>query len=220
MPQRLLTVKGMGSVTAKPDLVIIRMSLSTRGKDYPKTMNAATKEVEALRVALCGIGYEREALKTADFGISTEYENKRQAGGEYSRCFVGYKCTHALKLELDFDMKRVGETLAAVSACGVKPELQIDFSVKGKIAVNAALLESAIANAKEKAAILARSAGVTLGAIQSIDYSWGELRLYSNTRPRFDGLEEMVVMSDAAMMDIEPEDINVGDSVTVAWLIE
>ena len=217
---RLLTVKGIGRATTKPDMVIVGINLTVTTPEYPQTMDAATKDIEALRVALCGIGYEREALKTTDFNISTEYENKRQPSGEYFRRFMGYKCTHALKLEIDFDMKQLGETLAAVSACGVKPELQISFSVKDKSAVNTALLESAITNAKDKAAILAKAGGVKLGSIQHIDYSWGELRLYSHTRPHFDGLEEMTVMSEAAMIDIEPEDITVDDSVTVVWAIE
>ena len=215
MNQRLLIVKGMGNVTAKPDMVIIRMDLTNQQRDYTQTMEAAGKNIESMRQALISLGYKRDTLKTTDFKISTEYENIRHSNGDYTRQFMGYKCTHELKLEIDFDMKRLGEALAAVSSCGANPALRINFSVKDKTTVSAALLESAISNAKDKAAILARSAGVTLGAIQRIDYNWGELRLYSSTRPHFDNSMEM-----SCAIDIEPDDIDVDDTVTVVWAIE
>ena len=113
-------------------------------------------------------------------------------------------------------MKRLGETLSAISSCGAMPELQIAFSVKDKNAVSAELLENAIVNAKEKAEILAKAAGVQLGSIQSIDYSWGELRLLSKTRYN----DMMLCEASAAPMEIEPDDIDVSDTVTIVWAIE
>lgn len=53
--------------------------------------------------------------------------------------------------------------------------------MKDKEAVDAALLDSACANAKAKAEILTKASGVTLGELVSIDYNWGELHLYSPT---------------------------------------
>jgi uncharacterized protein YggE len=216
MNERILTVKGIGNVAAKPDLVVITMNLTVTMPEYAQTMECAAKEIEAMRQALISIGYEQAALKTTDFNISTEYESYKDSNGNYQRRFVGYKCSHALKLEFEFDMKRLGETLTAISTCGVTPEFQIAFSVKDKNAVSAALLESAISNAKEKAAIISKTAGVTLGAIQGIDYSWGELRLFSETR-----FSDAICCSiEAAPIDIEPDDIDVNDSVTVVWAIE
>ena len=66
-------------------------------------------------------------------------------------------------------------------------------------------------NAVSKAGILAKAAGMKLGEILSIDYSWGKLNVDSQTRYTC----EVTVMS--ANMDIEPEDVETNDAVTVVW---
>jgi len=212
---RFITVKGIGSITAQPDLTTITMKLETKTMDYEQTMQRATSEIELVRQALISIGHERQALKTIDFNVNTDYDSQRDAEGNFIRRFTGYKCSHALKLEMDFNMKRLGETLDAISASGASPEFQIAFSVKDKAAVSAELLESAIANAKDKAAILAKAANVQLGDIQRIDYSWGELKLFTDTKYN----DMMLSEASASYMDIEPDDIDATDTVTVVWSI-
>jgi len=135
---RFITVKGIGSITAQPDLTTITMKLETKTMDYEQTMQRATSEIELVRQALISIGHERQALKTIDFNVNTDYDSQRDAEGNFIRRFTGYKCSHALKLEMDFNMKRLGETLDAISASGASPEFQIAFSVKDKAAVSIA----------------------------------------------------------------------------------
>ena len=73
-------------------------------------------------------------------------------------------------------------------------------------------------DAKSKASVLARAAEVTLGEIQSIDYSFGELAL--EARP----VGRLMTAKNAAdsagyTLDIEPDDLFVTDTVTVVWEI-
>lgn len=84
------------------------------------------------------------------------------------------------------------------------------------------LLKNAIQDSKEKANVLAGAAGVTLGDISLIDYSWGEMEFIS--RPMESVFEEQILCckseeSGAYDVDIEPDDINVSDTVTVVWKI-
>lgn len=85
--------------------------------------------------------------------------------------------------------------------------------------VNAALLENACVNAKAKAGILAKASGVTLGDLISIDYNWGELHLFSQTQ--YDMEDDCMRMASAAptSIEIEPDDIDISDSVTFVWEI-
>ncbi len=217
MNERTLTVKGIGNVKAAPDLVIITMNLTTTTPDYTKTTECAALDIEAIRKAIVSAGHDKQALKTTDFNIKTEYESVKDAAGNWKQKFKGYSCIHHLKLEFDLDMKRLGETILAISKSGANPEFEINFSIKDKAAVQAELLEKAVTNAAEKATILAKASGVSLGAVKHIDYSWGELRLYSNTRFAEAGILEAPA---AFGMEIEPEDVDVNDSVTVIWGIE
>ena len=116
-------------------------------------------------------------------------------------------------------MGMLGVTLGAIAGCEAKPDFNINFSIKDPNAVYEQLLNSAIENAKLKASVLAKSAGVTLGEIQRIDYNWGELHLYSQTDYQFNDI--MLCKAAAPLkMDIEPEDIKVDDTVTIVWAIK
>ena len=85
--------------------------------------------------------------------------------------------------------------------------------------MNAALLESACVNAKQKAEILTRAAGVTLGTLLSIDYNWGELHLYSPTSCSVGSADLAETCGAPAAMAIEPDDIDVSDSAVFVWEI-
>jgi uncharacterized protein YggE len=215
MKERTITVRGTGNVSAKPDLIVIEMKLDTIMPDYAATLETATAEIDALRSALVAAGHDGKELKTTNFNIQTKFEGYK-VKDEWKQRFVGYDCSHSLRLEFDFDMPILGKTLGAIATCAVDPQFNIRFTVKNPAAVKELLLESAVVNATEKANILAKSAGVKLGAIKQIDYSWGELRLYSET--------DMMVCEAAAPkamgIEIEPEDINASDNVTIVWEIE
>lgn len=71
----------------------------------------------------------------------------------------------------------------------------------------------------EKAEILTKASGVTLGELVSIDYNWGELHLYSPTRYEMEDDCLMKISAAPTAMDIEPDDIDVSDSVTFVWEI-
>ena len=83
------------------------------------------------------------------------------------------------------------------------------------------LLGKAVTDARDKAFVLTQAGGITLKDIQSIDYSWGEIDF--EYRPmRGDVLMECCEAPTAKSysLDIEPDDINVSDTVTVVWEIE
>ena len=214
---RELVVKGIGKAAAAPDLIVLNMNLEVCETDYEKTVRCSAEMLDTLKAAIVSVGHDGKELKTTSFNINTKYESYRENGGHKQR-FVGYTCYHGLKLEFDLDMPMLGATLGAIAGCEVKPNFNIRFSIKDPNAVSEQLLESAIENAKWKATVLAKSAGVKLGAIQRIDYNWSELHLYSQTDYQ---LCDAIVCEAAApmAMEIEPEDINVSDTATVVWAI-
>ena len=216
---RTITIKGVGKLSLKPDQVVVSLTLNATDKNYDKTMDTAAKHLEQLRGALVGIGFTKDDLKTTNFNANTEYESERDKNGNYKRIFIGYSVTHQLKLEFGFDSQRLSRTLGAIAGCIAEPELNVQFTVKDKKSVNAALLENACVNAKAKAGILAKASGVSLGDLISIDYNWGELHLFSQTQ--YDMEDACMRMASAAptSIEIEPDDINISDSVTFVWEI-
>ena len=216
---RTITIKGIGKLSLKPDQTVVSPTLKTVRADYDKAMDEAAKHLEQLRSAIAEIGFTKDDLKTTSFDVGTEYENERDKNGNYKQIFVGYRVTHGLKLEFDFDSQRLSKVLGAIAVCIAEPELNVQFTVKDKEAVDAALLQSACANAKAKAEILTKASGVTLGELVSIDYNWSELHLYSPTHYEMDPPCMARASAAPTDMDIEPDDIDVSDSVTFVWEI-
>jgi len=217
---RTITVKGMGRVTTSPDYVVISMSLMAQDNDYEETMELAAKKIEYLNASLEEIGFEKKSVKTTNFNVRTDYERVKDRSGNYKSVFNGYICSHRLKVEFDFDTKRLAQTLYAISKCLAEPELSISFTVKDPSAVNKELLKSATINAKEKAQILCEASGVELGQLLTIDYNWGELNIVSHTDYMLEEKCMAMPVGGLADIEIEPDDIDVSDTATFVWEIK
>lgn len=214
---RTITVKGIGAVSVKPDLIVLRLSMETAEYEYDAAMKAAAEKIDFLNKALEAAGFEKKSAKTADFRVRADYERLNDGKGNYTSVFMGYKCRHELKIEFDFDTKRLAKALSEISKCIAKPEISIDFTVKDSSAVSGELLKAAVKNAREKAEILCAASGAKLGELLSIDYNWGELHLYSATD--YDAEGKCMMLGAADDMDIEPEEIKARDTATFAWEI-
>lgn len=214
---RTITVKGIGAVSVKPDLIVLRLSMETAEYEYDAAMKAAAEKIDFLNKALEAAGFEKKSAKTADFRVRADYDRRNDGKGNYTSVFMGYKCRHELKIEFDFDTKRLAKALSEISKCIAKPEISIDFTVKDSSAVSGELLKAAVKNAREKAEILCAASGAKLGGLLSIDYNWGELHLYSATDYDVEG--KCLMMGAADDMDIEPEEIKARDTATFEWEI-
>lgn len=144
--------------------------------------------------------------------------------GTYKQRFVGYKFHHMMKVEFPSDNDRLGKVLYTLANCPVEPEFRLSYTVSDPEAAKNELLGKAVTDAKEKASVLTQAAGVALKAIQSIDYSWGEIDFECHPMSGMLMADKCLAAPIAAEggsydMDIEPDDIEVSDTVTVLWEI-
>lgn len=58
-----------------------------------------------------------------------------------------------------------------------------------------------------------------MGKVQSIDYSWGEIDIRTYPVDRFE-VRKSYALEPSYDIDIEPDDIDVKDTVTIEWEIE
>lgn len=56
---RFITVKGIGKVCAKPDLIELELNLPRKNMDYNKTMKASTEAIIILQEAVMSLGFEK-----------------------------------------------------------------------------------------------------------------------------------------------------------------
>ncbi len=215
---RTITVKGVGKASASPDYVTLSIVLESFNENYDSAMDLAEAHIQELTAALVGAGFEKEALKTTNFNVRTEYNNEKDQNGNWKKVFSGYVVTHDLKLEFDFNMERLSQAINAISSCAAHPQLSVAFTVKDPSGLKEEMLRNAAANAKEKAEILCAASGVKLGTLLNIDYNWSEISVLSRTGYMLaeDNLRGAAPMK-ARSIDIQPEDINVSDTAAFTW---
>ena len=220
---RTIRVTGKGQIKVKPDMTRITLSLEGTHPEYGEALRASSQDTERLKDFLFAFGFERTDLKTLNFSVDTEYESYKDKG-TYKQRFVGYKFHHLMKVEFESDNDRLGKVLYALANSPVKPEFRLSYTVKDPEAAKNELLGKAVTDAKEKASVLTQAAGVTLKDIQSLDYSWGQVNFEVQPMNRMLMAEEccapMMDWAGSYDMDIEPDDIEVSDTVTVLWSIE
>ncbi len=214
--EKTMRVTGKGKLSVKPDMIRLLLDTMKVCPTYEEALRSSSEQTEELKNCFEKLGFARTDLKTLRFNVDTEYENYRDENNVWKNRFLGYRFTHNMKLEFDADNERLGRLLYCLAQTECRPEFRIHYTVKDTEAAKNKLLAKAVADFKEKAKVLAEAAGVTLGAIVTIDYSWGELEIFSAPVERC----MMSAANDAAdsyRMDIEPDDIDVTDTVTVVW---
>lgn len=215
---RTITVRGTGHIRLKPDMTVVSLNIIARSREHDKAMSQAAEALAQLRDAIENAGVDSDLLKTSSFSVQTEYNGVNDRNGVYRNVFVGYICSHGVSLELDLDAALLSRVLSAIASSVAEPELNIRFTVRDRNAVSRSLLESAAANAREKAEILAAASGVKLGELVTIEYGFGELEPYSPTRftmaKRCMANGAVPVCEDMA---IAPEDIELSDSASFVW---
>ena len=165
---------------------------------------------------------QRKDLKTVYFNVDTGCKNYQDRDKNWKKRRKGYEYNHRMKIEFASDNKKLGQVLYALAHSSLKPEFSIEYTVADVEKCKNELLHKAIEDSIQKAQVLTAAANVKLGEIQTIDYSWGEIDFV--TKP----LDEMrlrecteLKMSapEAYDIDIEADDIDVTDIVTVVWEI-
>ena len=220
---RTLRVTGKGQIRVRPDTTRITISLEGIYPEYGETLRKSSENTESLKDLLARFGFGRSDLKTLNFNVETEYESYKEKGAFRQR-FVGYKFRHVMKVEFPSDNDRLGKVLYALANCPIEPEFRLSYTVSDPEAAKNELLGRAVTDAREKASVLTQAAGVTLKEIQSIDYSWGEIDFEYRPMNRMLTADKCLASPLAAGegsydMDIEPDDIEVSDTVTVLWEI-
>lgn len=210
---RTITVKGIGSVSTRPDYVQVLLELDTLDKNYEIAMGYAAEKIDRLNRYLARVGFGTDSIKTTKFEIETDYSSQKDGCGNYHRVFNGYRVRHNLKLGFDFDTERLSHALTQISICGIEAKIWIRFTVKEPSTISERLLASAAENARRTAEILCTASGAKLGDLQQINYNWVELDIYSHTEY---GVQEVC---SCKSIEFTPDDIETTDTASFIWEI-
>lgn len=217
--ERTIRVKGIGKLSVKPDTIRINMEATYLSPNYEGALAQSASDMQDLRNTVESAGLDSKDLKTTSFSIDSGYEGYHDKENNYRRRFLGYKYTHFLYIQFPSDNKKLSKVLTALAKSHVNVEFSIKYTVKDTEAAKNQLLAKAVEDSKRKAEILVEASGLFLGNLISIDYSWGEIKMFSE--PMNKSLMSKNLICEASYnFEIEPDDIDMEDTVTLIWEIK
>ncbi len=197
-------VSGVGQAEVKPDMVAVSLMISTLDQSASKAQQINAKVANNLLDKIKNHGVAGKDVQTASFNVSPEYDYKNG-----QRLLRGHRVQHAMTVTLK-KVNILGEFLDDVIALGNDVVINgISFGVVAKEALKIKALESAIANAREKAQAMAKAAKKKLGEVIAVE-ELGSMN--DGPRPML-GMERMK-MAEAAT-PIESGEIAINANVRV-----
>jgi uncharacterized protein len=160
-----VVVVGEGSVSVAADVARIRSGVSTRGKTVREATETNSKTMAAILTALADSGIPQKDIHTAQLSIQPVYASQDPHGEQK---LVGYSVSNHVNAKIRH-VEKLGEILDRLIAAGATDVWNVEFQVADPSKALDQAREAAIADARRKAELYARAAGVTLGRVVSIE---------------------------------------------------
>ena len=164
---RTLNVSGSGTVYLTPDIAYIYLGVHTEKAAVAQAVSVNNTQTQALVDALKNMGVAAADIQTSNFSVYTG-QSYDKITGEASGTYYAVDNTVYVTVR---DLTKLGDLLNAAVGAGANNINSITFDVADKTAAMAQARQKAMTNASDLADELAKTAGVTLGEIQSITYA-------------------------------------------------
>jgi uncharacterized protein YggE len=162
-PIATISVTGEATVSVPPDLAEIDAGVSTEAKTAREASDANNAAMGRVLLALKSAGIEEKDYQTSRLSLQPQYAPNRSG----PNAVVGYRAANRVTVKLR-DVTKVAGTIDILVGAGANELGGINFMVSSASKLLDDAREQAIADARRKAEIYARAAGVTLGSPVSI----------------------------------------------------
>ncbi len=187
-----ISVSGEGEAVAIPDIATFSFSVSAEGKEVSEAQAQVTEKMNAIIAALKNMGIEEKDISTSNYSAYPKYVSEASVCTPTycppSRGSVqdGYTVSHNISVKVR-NTQDAGKALSLVGEMGATGLSGISFTVDDRDAIIAEARAEAIANAKEKAEILADNLDVRLGKVISYYDDFGATPYYDYAEQGFGG---------------------------------
>lgn len=163
-PPAMISVTGEATVSAAPDLAQIDAGVTTEAKTAREASDANNAAMGKVLLALKGAGIEEKDYQTSRLSLQPESVPNRTAG---PATIVGYRASNRVTIRLR-DVGKVASAIDTLVGAGANDIGGINFTVSQASKLLDDAREQAMGDARRKAEIYAKAAGVTLGAPVSV----------------------------------------------------
>ena len=161
----MISVTGEATVSVPPDLAEIDGGFTSEAKTAREASDANNAAMGKVLLALKAASIDPKDIQTSRLSLHPQTQNTPNHSGPPS--IVGYRASNHVTIRLR-DVAKVASVIDMLVGAGATDIGGIDFSVSNASKLLDEAREQAVADARRKAEIYAKAAGVTLGAPLSI----------------------------------------------------
>ena len=201
-----VTVTGEATITSAPDVAILHAGVTSQAKTAREAMTESAKLMTAVLASLKESGVAERDIQTSRISLTPIREQKMASSSTKNPAnIVAVEASSLLTVRIH-DINKSAEVLDKMITAGANLVTGISFEISEPSKLLDQARAEAIADAKRKAEIYAKAAGVTLGRPLSISEGY-------ISRPR----AQTMAMREASEMPIQPGEEKIGINVSVAY---
>ena len=163
MTKRWISVNGEGEATVAPDMAVVTMAVSAKGKALGPTRDDVNGRTSAVLARLRELGVADADLQASDVEIHPEYDYRRDA-----QKLIGYRVSRSVTARVR-DLDILGDVLDGVAEAGANEVHGARMAASDPSGAEHAALASAVSAARVSAEAIAVAAGVTLGGVIRVE---------------------------------------------------
>lgn len=218
MEEKLITVTGKGGIHVVPDVTRLSLTLKSIHETYEEAYRQAQANTDSLSKIMEETGLEKNKPKTIRLDIDKKTKTEYDKYGHYKdEKFIGFELDHRVKIDLGMDNELLSKIVRLIGRYLKQAEMEIGYTVRDPRPAQLKMLERAVKDAKEKAAIMAKACNCKLGLVKEINYAIHEVHIYSQARMIHEASEALGCNPNS--LDIHPDDLVAEDNVTVKWYL-
>lgn len=158
-----ISVTGTGRSTVTPDRVTFTVGVQTLASTVDAAVNENNRRVAAVIAALKAAGATDAQIRTSNFSIWPQQDYQQ---GKLPQ-ILGYQVSNTITVRRD-KVEDAGRLLQAAVSAGVNTSSGLHFEVSDPARGRDQALTAAFADARAKAALLAKAAGRALGRVLTV----------------------------------------------------
>jgi uncharacterized protein len=163
-PPPVISVTGEARISVPPDMAQIDAGLTSEGKSAREASDANNAVMGKVLLALKGAGIDEKDYQTSRLSLQPQYTAAKPGS---PATISGYRASNRVTIRLH-DITKVANVIDTMVTAGANEIGGINFMVSQASKLLDGAREQAIADARRKAEIYAKAAGVALGTPVSI----------------------------------------------------
>jgi uncharacterized protein len=160
-PQARVVVIGEGTASVPPDIAQIGGGVTTKAKTAKEAADANSKLMNAVTAALLSAGVEQKDIQTSRFSVQPVYTPAQQ---NVEPKLAGFQVSNQVSVTIR-KIAAVGDILDRMIAAGATDVGDVEFLHSDTSKTLDQAREAAVADARRKAELYARAAGLSLGRV-------------------------------------------------------